>query len=356
LFFFNNTQLFANDNANLVQYRYADNENYSRIVFDFDDKIIDYEVKSKDHNLILKVKSAYFSATHGFPPKNSYSSIIKDVIYKETNNNLDIIIKLNNDIIIKKTFIIKRNPYPYYRLVIDFQKKPKKKPIIAIDAGHGGEDAGAKSPYINSREKDIALIYAYEIKRKLEKTGEYNVFLTRNGDYFISLDNRIKKAQKHKADLFISLHADSIDNPNTKGLSIYTANNISSDDDAALLAQNLEKYEQNKKLDYDDDGNYIPIIGIDNMFETKKQSEKFAKTALSYLGKYVNLLNHSHRFADFKVLRTANIPSVLIELGYLSNKEEAKLLATDNYKGKITSALAIAIDEYCNKHIINKQY
>ncbi|MFC1659654.1 N-acetylmuramoyl-L-alanine amidase [Pseudomonadota bacterium] len=231
----------------------------------------------------------------------------------------------------------------------DFSVDKSRKPIIIIDAGHGGRDPGAIGVR-RTKEKFITLMFAKALKKDLEKTGKYKVYLTRNGDYFISLGGRVKKAQKLKADLFISLHADSNRNRKAKGLSVYTLSERASDEKAAALARKENKADiisgANFKGEYEET---IKILIDLSRRDTMNSSTEFAEIAVDELQKRVKLLQNTHRYAGFAVLTAPDVPSTLIELGFLSNKSDERMLKTSAYRKKVNYGLQKAIERYFRK-------
>jgi N-acetylmuramoyl-L-alanine amidase len=226
---------------------------------------------------------------------------------------------------------------------------PKKKsnPIIVIDAGHGGKDPGAIG-VSGVREKDITLRYTKTLKRLLEETGRYNVVLTRSDDRYLFLHDRVKRARKVKGDIFISLHADSA-SPGARGLSAYTLSDKSSDKLAARLAERENKADIIGGLDLSHQDEMVADILIDlTRRETKEESSKLADLVLAKM-RGVKLLGNSHRFAGFAVLKAPDIPSVLIELGFLSNKHDEQLLQTRHYQYMVINGIVRGIDAYFAK-------
>lgn len=235
--------------------------------------------------------------------------------------------------------------------------KPKSvapyKPLIVIDAGHGGHDPGAIGRK-RTKEKHITLAYARALRKELLHSGRYRVKLTRGDDRYIKLRQRVKIAQRSKGDLFISLHADSHKNRNTRGLSVYTLSERASDKEAAALARQAN-----------DSGNIGGTIHLNEEPEdadvshllvdlaqrgTKNQSSAFAEMLVVQLKRQVTLLRNTHRFAGFRVLTAPDIPSVLVELGYLSNRSEEKQLRGSGYRKKIVSAVHRAINKYFSEY------
>lgn len=230
------------------------------------------------------------------------------------------------------------------------QKSVTRKKIVMLDPGHGGQDPGAISRS-GKYEKDLTLKMAKETKTLLEKAG-YKVVMTRDKDYYVTLRGRIEKAHKANADLFISIHADSAASSSAKGLSIYTISETASDKEAAALAESANKADILFGMDLSE---YQPEVGnilIDfAKTYTMDQSAKYADEVVKEMAKEVTLRPKAHRYAGFAVLKSPNVPSVLLEMGYLSNKEEDKLLQKESYRNKLSKALVRAVETYFKKHV-----
>ena len=229
--------------------------------------------------------------------------------------------------------------------------KPKRepqffKPLIIIDPGHGGQDPGATGRS-GSYEKFLTLDYAKSLGKALESTGKYRAILTRYDDTFIRLDERVKLAKRAHGNLFISLHADSHPKARTRGLSVYTLSETASDKEAAALAAKANKSDVISSVNLEHQSDEVASILIDFVQrENQNASSRFAETLVAALKKKVRLLNNSHRFAGFRVLTSTDIPSALVELGYLSNSDEERLLQNPAYKKKLVNAMVQAIDKH----------
>jgi N-acetylmuramoyl-L-alanine amidase len=222
-----------------------------------------------------------------------------------------------------------------------------EKPLIVLDPGHGGPDPGAIGVG-GLYEKDITLAAAREAKRQLEATGRYRVRLTRDKDVFIRLRDRVAIAREAEADLFISLHADSIGSGEMRGLSIYTLSDKASDREAEMLAAKENRADAIAGLDLSGENDLVASILIDlAQRDTMNHSTRFAKIALEHLGREVKLIPRKpHRQAGFAVLTAPDVPSALIEMGYLSSRQDAGLLTTSDHREKLGRALARTIDAY----------
>ena len=198
--------------------------------------------------------------------------------------------------------------------------------IIVIDAGHGGNDPGAIGFHKKTKEKNINLDFAIEIKKRLQKNKNFKVYMTREDDKFISLKNRVIFSIRKNADLFISIHSDSNPDRRARGLSIYT-----------FLNNDNNKY-------YSDMESVIYNINNKNKVS---DSEKFTRLLIKNFDKNnVNMLYRPHKYARFAVLSVSECPSVLIELGFLSNRFDEKLLRSREYKFKISESIARSVNSY----------
>lgn len=210
----------------------------------------------------------------------------------------------------------------------NIKKVEKNTYIIVIDAGHGGNDPGAIGISGRTREKNINLDFANEIKKRLSKNKNFKVYMTREDDRFISLKNRAIFSIKKNADLFISIHSDSNPNRNARGLSIYTF---------------LNNNTNNKQRQY----NISNILDNINKENKITNSERFTRLLINNFDKFnVDMIYKPHKRAKFAVLSVSDCPSVLIELGFLSNKYDEKLLKSHNYRIKITDAIIKSINNY----------
>jgi N-acetylmuramoyl-L-alanine amidase len=223
-----------------------------------------------------------------------------------------------------------------------------KKPLIVIDAGHGGVDPGARATN-GIYEKNITLATAKEVKRLLEESGKYRVKLTRDTDIYIKLPDRVRIARQAGADMFISLHADTISRPNVMGSSVYTLSDKASDEQTAKLADRENAVDTLVNVDVGKVDADVADILIDLVTrDTMNQSKVLADTVV---GTFKNNGIHTlpitpHRSAGFAVLKSPDIPSILIEMGYLSNQQEADQLASASYRTKLAGAVTRVVDRF----------
>jgi len=218
--------------------------------------------------------------------------------------------------------------------------------IIVIDAGHGGVDPGAIS-LGGVFEKSITLGVAAEIERQLGATGRYKVVMTRSDDTFIRLRDRVAIARQVNADLFISIHADSLNDHSIGGMSIYTLSETASDREAEALAAKENKADIIAGVDLRDESPQVSTILIDlAQRETKNLSAKLARSVIDQIGPDRRLLPRPHRFAGFAVLTAPDVPSVLIELGYLSNRTDEQELLDPSHRERFGRGIVRALDGF----------
>jgi N-acetylmuramoyl-L-alanine amidase len=227
---------------------------------------------------------------------------------------------------------------------------PVEKPLVIIDPGHGGQDPGAIGAN-GMFEKTIVLAVGKELKKQLEDSGEYRVKMTRETDIFIPLRQRVNIARKSKGDLFISLHADSIRDSNVTGASVYTLSDVASDKETEKLAERENKSDLIAGVDLSGQEDDVASILIDLAArDTMNQSRFLANTVVSVMdGQGLDTLERAHRSAGFAVLKAVDIPSILVEMGYLTNRREVERLSSPAHRQKIASALKASIDGYFQK-------
>ena len=235
-------------------------------------------------------------------------------------------------------------PVPLPRL------KPAPKPVrhlIAIDAGHGGRDPGAIASN-GLREKTLALAFARELRTVLVESGRYQAVMTRDGDRKIRLKRRVVIARNAGADLFLSIHLDRLENRDVRGASVYTLSDEASDVETAELAARENKADIVADVDltdgYDEDVAKVLISLVQQ--NTMNCSAALAATLLPELERVAPLIRRPHRFGDFRVLKAPDIPSVLVELGFLSNDQDAERLTSKTHRRALAGAILNALDTY----------
>lgn len=229
------------------------------------------------------------------------------------------------------------------------KQKPKAKPLVVIDPGHGGIDPGAIGN--GTMEKNITLAVAKALKKELEATGRFRAVLTRDNDVYLPLRDRFRVARENGAELFISLHADAHANSKTRGASVYTLSEKASDSEAAALAAKENKSDVIAGVDLTNESKVVSGILIDlAQRETINLSARFAKVLVNALKKDTLMLGNSHRFAGFAVLKAPDVPSVLLEMGYISSDEDQQLLTSKKHQKKLAKAITAAITSFFDWH------
>ncbi len=222
------------------------------------------------------------------------------------------------------------------------------RPLIVLDPGHGGIDIGTKGAG-GALEKDVVLVFAQALREKLEAGGKYRVAMTRSDDTFIPLAERVRFARGRSAALFISVHADSLPRSEgqAEGATVYTLSENASDAEAARLAEAENKADVIAGVDLTAEPDDVANILVDlAQRETKTFSMQFARTVVGELKTAARLHKHPLKSAGFKVLLAPDVPSVLVELGYMSTKDDLKQLTSATWRSRTAQALARAVDSF----------
>jgi len=223
------------------------------------------------------------------------------------------------------------------------------RPLIVIDPGHGGLDTGTKSPGGDIEEKAIVLEFGVLLRDELEKSGKFRVAVTRTDDTFVALGDRVAFARQRDAALLISLHADWLSKRegDAQGATVYTLSEKASDAEAARLADAENRADVIAGIDLSNEPSDVADILLDlAQRETKTFSHQFARGLVAELQRSIRLHRHPLRSAGFKVLRAPDVPSVLVELGYVSNKQDLKALMSDAWRTKAARTIAQAVDKF----------
>jgi N-acetylmuramoyl-L-alanine amidase len=216
------------------------------------------------------------------------------------------------------------------------------RPIVVLDAGHGGRDPGAKGVSGSVTEKDLTLALARELRDELAERGRVRVALTRDDDRYLTLDQRAEIARRLGASAYLSLHIDSAPNPLARGATVYSLSDVASDAEAARLA--AKENMAGEGLSSEPDGSVRGMLSDLGLREQMNASASLAERLVrKSAGRYL-LRPEPHRFADFRVLRHAEVPAVLFEAGYISNVEDEALLVQPEERARIVLALAQAIE------------
>ncbi len=220
---------------------------------------------------------------------------------------------------------------------------PNAKKVIVIDAGHGGKDPGAQG--VQQHEKDLTLAAAHALRDRLVRTGRYKVVMTRDTDVFVPLEQRVQIARRANADLFISLHADSGGgDPSIRGATVYTLSEKGTDRVAHGVFDKSDWF-MNVALPGQDAATKRILLDLTQR-ETRNRSSVFAELLLGKIGDKVELLRHSHRDAGFMVLLAPEVPAVLLEMGFISNPDDERVLTDPARRAAFMGAAAAAIDDY----------
>ena len=231
-----------------------------------------------------------------------------------------------------------------------------RKRVIVVDAGHGGVDPGTHGQS-GALEKNVVLAFAKEFGAQLRATGRYEVHLTRDRDRFIPLRERVNIARRQNADLFLSIHADAIDRRGVSGMSIYTLSENASDKEAAALAAKENRSDVIAGVDLHGESSEVTDILIDlAQRETKNFSVRFARTVVRNAEGVTPLLQRTHRFAGFRVLKAPDVPSVLVELGFLTNRSDERNLTTTSWRRRVAGALVKSVDSYFGERLAEGTY
>lgn len=230
------------------------------------------------------------------------------------------------------------------------------KPTIVIDPGHGGHDSGARK--FGAVEKDVVLAFSKVLRRQLEATGRYKILMTRESDEFISLDGRREFAEKHNAALFIAVHADYASRTSARGATIYSlrenvADRLKSSARGEVATSVLTTDELKAVRQTGSDGGAVGKIlsdlAVREVDTTKKRTNLFSRAVVENMGSATELRGRPHQSAAFRVLKTAKVPSVLIELAYVSNQHDARLLKSQVWREKVAGSIREAIENYFAK-------
>jgi N-acetylmuramoyl-L-alanine amidase len=221
------------------------------------------------------------------------------------------------------------------------------RPLIVIDPGHGGIDTGTKEGGVI--EKSIVLDFSLLLRDRLEKSGKYRVAMTRSDDTFVPLSERVKFARQRQAALFISVHADAVpkNEGEAQGATVYTLSDTASDKEAARLADSENRADVIAGVDMASEPNDVADILIDlAQRETKNFSAKFASGLVGNMKQVARMHRYPLKSAGFRVLRAPDVPSVLLELGYVSTKEDLKQLMSEAWRARTADSIVAAVDGF----------
>jgi N-acetylmuramoyl-L-alanine amidase len=231
---------------------------------------------------------------------------------------------------------------------------PDNRPVVVIDPGHGGIDNGTQAS--GESEKNLVLGFALALRDRVEKAGKYRVVMTRTDDTFIPLADRVRIARNQSAALFVSIHADALPRRegDARGATIYTLSEKASDAEAERLAELENKADAIGGVNLGEEPTDVADILIDlAQRETRTFSNRFARLLKSEMKTTARMHKHPLKSAGFKVLKAPDVPSVLIELGYVSNKSDLEHLVSDNWRSRTVGSVAQAIDSFFGKRMVS---
>jgi N-acetylmuramoyl-L-alanine amidase len=223
------------------------------------------------------------------------------------------------------------------------------RPVVVLDPGHGGIDSGTHARDGSEAEKNLVLDFALMLRDKLDKTGKYRVVMTRQDDTFVPLADRVRFARSRNAQLFISIHCDALarGDGDAQGATVYTLSDHASDAEAAKLADAENRADVISGVDLSVEPDDIAGILIDlAQRETRAFSQQLAKHVVTELKTAARMHKHPLKSAGFRVLKAPDVPSVLIELGYVSSRKDLKELMSENWRTRAGAALVKAVDGY----------
>lgn len=231
------------------------------------------------------------------------------------------------------------------------------RPVVVIDPGHGGIDHGTQAQS-GENEKTIVLDFAKALRDRIEKGGKYRVVMTRDDDTFIPLAQRVKIARNHKAALFVSIHADALPRGegDAQGATVYTLSDTASDAEAAKLAEAENKADLIAGINLTEEPVEVADILIDlTRRETKAFSSRFARSLVREMKGVARLHKNPLKSAGFVVLKAPDVPSVLLELGYVSNKADLQLLVSESWRSRTVGSVAQAVELFFGKRVVSAE-
>jgi len=316
---------------------------------------------SNPDRIAIDLKNAVVNASSGMPHEIKNNPFIKRFRYGQYSKNvIRIVIDLNKPVRVK-SFLLKPNKVYGDRLVIDLFDKYKavaQKPVrsapkhtgkvtIAIDAGHGGEDFGASGKK-KTREKKVVLSIAKELKKLIDKDPQMRSYMTRKSDYYVSLRKRTKLARQANADLFVSIHADAFRRPSARGASVYALSQRgASSETARWLANKENSADLIGGASISDRENDVAGVLLDmQMDKTLEFSLSFGGQVLKEMKKIASLHSKTVQTAGFVVLKSPDIPSILVETGFISNPYEERKLRSSKYQKQVARAIYKGIQQF----------
>ncbi len=338
---------------------------HTRIVFDLSDAA-PYKLFTLDNpaRVVIDLQSARLATS--LSDTNLKDSPVQRIRGAERGDSgYRLVLDLQRSVI-PKAFELAANQQYGDRLVVDLYEKSRPKVVktysehlgkrdlvIAIDAGHGGEDPGAIGPR-RTREKDVVMDIARELESLIDATQGYRAVLVRDGDYYVQLSKRRDLAREARADLFVSIHADAFKDKRVKGGSVYTLSQRgASSASARFLADSENKSDRIGGVDLSNKDDLLTTVLLDlSMTATQESSRTVAKEMLQEMGNVTKLHKQTVEHAGFAVLKSPDIPSVLVETGFISNPGEARRLSNRTHQKELAMSLFEGIVQYFNANAV----
>jgi N-acetylmuramoyl-L-alanine amidase len=227
--------------------------------------------------------------------------------------------------------------------------------VVVIDPGHGGIDNGTHAS-TGEAEKDLVLAFASALRDRIEQGGKYRVVMTRTNDTFVPLADRVRVARNNRAALFVSIHADALPRHegDAQGATIYTLSDKASDREAERLAEAENKADAIGGVDLTEEPTEVADILIDlAQRETRTFSNRFAQLLMSEMKTSARMHKHPLKSAGFRVLKAPDVPSVLVELGYVSNKADLRQMASEEWRSRTVRSVAKAVETFLAKRMVS---
>ena len=363
--------------------RIGQHKGRTRFVLELSDKV-DFSIftLADPNRIVIDIAEVEWKIGPGGAEGDGFIERYRYGLFKQGTSR--IVLDLKNPVRVDKSFFLPPSKNKPYRFVVDLKKvsqkefaggirKPRQmtlasrppqpvvestrrgrtKKLIVLDPGHGGHDPGnlGRNGSTNFPEKTVVLSAARTIKEELERTGRYEVILTRNRDIYVKHRARSHVAHAHQADLFISIHCDAIDDSRVRGATVYTLSEKASDREAAALAARENKSDIIAGMDLEAEPDEVQGILIELLQrETMNLSSSLATELVGQLKHSTLLRTRPHRTANLLVLKGLDVPSVLLELGYLTNRNDARLLMQRETQQKIGRSMVKALDYYFQKN------
>lgn len=366
----------ALDASEIRQVRFGGGEDETRIVVEVSSEL-DFQaftVAEPTRRLVLDIPRAAWSVEGLETGEGLGYGLVDDFRFFDRSASASrLVFELEEPAVIVSQFGIPANAdNPHHRLVIDLRRAdddafeevsgfpepsdlnqliaervealyvppPRERRVIVIDAGHGGHDPGSLGAG-GAEEADVNLAAARELRRQLEATGRYEVFMTRNDDTYPSWEERVGVMAEQRADLFISIHADSSSNRSTRGAAVYTLND---------RAENRARQRARQGANHTNRADVNNILVELELREKRNQSAAFADILLEELSDAGPLLQNPHREANLFVLLDSRVPAVLLEMGFMTNRTDLANMRSDSFRGRQMSAVRQAIDAYFDRN------